>query len=89
MEAAFGHMEEEDVIRSKEVEHRKEAKDEGLSEGGPNKGKGEEDQGGQNEYIRESIQEDERFEEACDGFQPIVPAHGEGEKQVGAGHELG
>jgi hypothetical protein len=61
MEAAFRHVEEEDVIRSKEVEHRQKAECEGLSEGGP---KGDEDQCGHNEYVRESMQEDERVEEA-------------------------
>jgi hypothetical protein len=86
MEAAFRHVKEEDVIRSKEVERRQEAEYKGLSECGP---KGDEDQCGHNEYVGESMQEDERVEEAWDGFYPMVPADGQGDKHVGAGHELG
>ena len=61
MEIAFRHVEEEGVIGSEEVERRQEAEGEGLSEGGPG---GDEDQCGENEYVGESIQEDERVEEA-------------------------
>jgi len=61
MEAAFRHVEEEGVIGSEEVECRQEAEDEGLWEGGY---RGDEDQCGENEYVREGIQEDERVEEA-------------------------
>jgi hypothetical protein len=61
MEAAFRHVEEEGVTGSEEVECRQEAEGEGLSEGGY---RGDEDQCGQNEYVGESIQEDERMEEA-------------------------
>jgi len=61
MEIAFRHVKEESVIGSEEVECRQEAEGEGLSEGGP---EGDEDQCGENEYVGESIQEDERLEEA-------------------------
>ena len=60
MEAAFRHVEEEGVIGSEEVEHRQEAEGKGLSEAGY---RGDEDQWGQNEYVGESIQEEERLEE--------------------------
>jgi len=61
MEAAFRHVEEEGVIGSEEVECRQEAEAEGLSESGY---RGDEDQCGQSKYVGESIQEDERLEEA-------------------------
>jgi hypothetical protein len=61
MKIAFRHVKEESVIGSEEVERRQEAEGEGLSEGGPD---GDEDQCGENEYVGESIQEDERLEEA-------------------------
>ena len=61
MEIAFRHVKEEGVIGSEEVERRQEAEGEGLSEGGY---RGDEDQCRQNEYVGESIQEDERLEEA-------------------------
>jgi len=54
-------VKEESVIGSEEVECRQEAEGDGLSEGGP---EGDEDQCGENEYVGESIQEDERLEEA-------------------------
>ena len=54
-------MKEEGVIGGEEVERRQEAEGEGLSEGGP---EGEEDQCGENECVGESVQEDERVEEA-------------------------
>ncbi len=40
MEAAFRHVEEEDVIGNEEVEHRQEAEGEGLPEGGYLGGRG-------------------------------------------------
>ena len=61
MEAAFRHVEEEGVIGGEEVERRQEAEGERLSEGGY---RGDENQCGQNEYVGEGIQEDERAEEA-------------------------
>jgi hypothetical protein len=86
MKITFRHVKEKGVIRSQKIYRRQEAEGEGFSEGEP---KGDEDQCGKNEYVWESIQEDKRPEEACDGFYSIVPADAQGEKHVGAGHELG
>ena len=61
MEIAFRHVKEEDVMGNEEVERWQEAEGEGLSEAGP---KGDEDQCGENDDVGESIQEDERVEEA-------------------------
>ena len=61
MEASFRHVEEEGVIGCEKVERRQEAEGEGLSEGGP---EWDEDQCGQNDYVGERIQEDERLEKA-------------------------
>jgi len=54
-------VEEEGVTGSEEVECRQKAEGEGLSENGY---RGDEDQCGQNEHVGESIQQDERIEEA-------------------------
>ena len=61
MKVAFRHVEEEGVIGSEKVERRQEAEGEGLAEAGCG---GDEDQHGKNEYVGESIQGDERLEEA-------------------------
>jgi hypothetical protein len=58
MEAALGHVEEESIIGSEEIERRQEAEGEALSKCGYREG---EEQYGQNEYVGESIQEDERL----------------------------
>jgi hypothetical protein len=60
VEAAFRQVEEEGVIGSQEIEHRQMAEGEGLSEGCCRR---DEDQWGHNEYVGESIQEEEGLEE--------------------------
>jgi hypothetical protein len=61
METAFRHVKEESVIGNEEVERRQETEGESHSESGY---RGGEDQYGENEYVGESIQQDEGLEEA-------------------------
>jgi len=61
MKAPFRHVEEKNVIGNEEVERRQETEGKSPSKGGYRGGK---DQYEENEYVGESIQKDERLEEA-------------------------